>query len=223
MEQLFQRLAPSCAMVLKKNPATNAVDFLGSAFAVREDGHLFTAAEVVKDQESVLVSPAEDALGFQPTNREQLRCLAAVVVARDTRNNVALLRLTEPGVALRLSRDILGESESLRPGAAVMHLGFPFGRHGSVALTLRTGHLAAKVANPDGSRQLVVESSMYSGAAGGPVIDVRRGSIVGMLTSQLALLPKEEPGSPRKLVMPIQTDMSLAAPIEAGLALLSAA
>jgi hypothetical protein len=54
------------------------------------------------------------------------------------------------------------------------------------------------------------------------VIDVRRGSVVGVLTSQLALLPKEEPGSPRKLVMPIQTDMSLAAPIEAGLALLAA-
>ena len=221
MEELFRRLAPSCAMVLKRNPDTRGVEFLGSAFAVRADGRLFTAAEVVKGQDEILISPAEDALGFQPTSREQLRCFGAKVASLDAKNNVALLRLTDPAM-LRLPPELLGDSEAIHPGAEIMHLGFPFGRHGSLVLTARAGRLAAKVLTPEGNRQLVVDGTVYSGAAGGPLIDVHRGRIVGVLCSQLVLLPREG-DSGRKLVLPTQTDLSLAAPIEAALALLSAA
>lgn len=219
MEQLFQKLAPSCAMVLTKNPATGAVDFLGSAFAVRQDGYLFTAAELAKDRSELLVSPAVDALGFQLTSRDKLNCFPARVVKVDAANSIALLKLDD-SAQLRLPPDLLGDSEALAPGAAIMHLGFPFGRHGSLALAARTGHLAAKLQNPDGVRQLLVEGSMYSGSAGGPLIEVRRGRIVGVVTGQLALLPREGQ-TERKLALPIQTDLTLAAPVEAGLALLA--
>ncbi|HEV2212178.1 MAG TPA: serine protease [Gammaproteobacteria bacterium] len=220
MEELFRRLAPSCAMVLKKNPVTNAVEFLGSAFAVRQDGYLFTAAEVVKGQTQILVSPAEDALGFQPSTREQLHCFAAEVKGADAVNNVALLRIVDP-IALRLPPDLLGETEALRPGAELMQLGFPFGRHGTLILTARLGHLAAKMLTTDGRRQLLVDGAVYSGAAGGALVDLRRGRIVGVLGSQLALLPKEGEGA-GKLTLPLQTDLSLAAPIESASALLRA-
>lgn len=218
MEQLFQRLAPACAMVLKRNPATQAVDFLGSAFAVRQDGYLFTAAEVVKDGTEFVISPAEDTQGFQPSSREQLRGFAATVAAVDARNNVAMLKLSD-SAQLRLPADLLGESDSLLPGAELMHLGFPFGRHGSVALTLRTGRLAAKLLDPEGRRQLLVEGTAYSGAAGGPLVDLRRGRIVGVILNSLALVPKDGEAG-RKLTMPVQTDLSLAAPIETAAALL---
>ncbi|HET7176248.1 MAG TPA: serine protease [Gammaproteobacteria bacterium] len=218
MEQIFQRLAPSCAMVLTRNASGKGVDFLGSAFAVREDGYLFTAAEVVKDRTSLLVSPAEDALGFQSSSREQLRCFAAEVKAADAGNNVALLKIIDP-VSLRLLPDLLGETETLHPGAAMMQLGFPFGRHGTLVLTARTGHLAAKMLSTDGRRQLLVEGAVYSGAAGGALVDLRRGRIVGVLGSQLALLPKDSE-SAGKFTLPLQTDLSLAAPIEAATALL---
>jgi serine protease Do len=220
MERLFQTLAPSCAMLLIKNPANGAVEFLGSAFALREDGYLATAAELVKDRDEVLVSPAEDTLGFQVVSREKLRCFEAKVTARDPRHNVALLKLTD-SAGLRLPLDMIGETETLHPGAGIMHLGFPFGRHGSIALMARTGHLASKILNPEGVRQLVVEGSMYSGSAGGPVIEVKSGRIVGVLSSQLALLPREGE-TERKLVLPMATDLTLAAPIEAALAFLPA-
>lgn len=220
MQQLFQRLAPSCAMVLKKNPATGAVEFLGSAFAVRQDGYLFTAVEAVKDQAEVLVSPAEDATGFQPVKREQLRCFSARVISQDTVNKVALLKLTDQAM-LRLPPDLLGDSESIHPGAEILQLGFPFGRHGSIALAARAGHLVAKIQSPEGNRQLLVEGAVYSGAAGGPLVDVGRGRIVGVLLSQLALMPREDAG--KKFAVPLQTDLSLAAPIETAMALLSAA
>lgn len=220
MEQLFQKLAPSCAMVLTRNPTTGAVDFLGSAFAVRQDGYLFTAAEVVKDRAELLVSPSEDPSGFQPASREKLNCFPAHMVKLDAANNLALLKLTD-SAQLRLPPDLLGASAPLIPGAALMHLGFAFGRHGSLPLLARSGCLAAKTLSPAGNRQLLVEATAYSGAAGGPLIDVRSGRIVGVMLSPLALMPKDD--GAKKFSLPQQTDLSLAAPIEAALALLSAA
>jgi len=219
MEQLFQRLAPSCAMVLTRDQATGAVDFLGSAFAVRQDGHLFTAAEVVKDHGELLVSPAEDPAGFQPTSRDKLNCFAARVVKADARDGVALLRLGDQA-GLRLPPDLLGDSAALLPGTELMYLGFAFGRHGSLALTLRGGRLAAKIQDASGRRQLLVEGAAYSGMAGGPLVDARSGRIVGVVQNQLVLMPKDD-GS-RKFALPLQTDLSLAAPIEAAAALLPA-
>jgi len=205
-------------MVLSKNPATQALDFLGSAFAIRQDGYLFTAAAVTKDQTELFISPAEEPLGFQALTREKLHCFGAKLVAQDTRNNVALLKLTEPS-QLRLPPDLLGDSAAILPGATVMHLGFAFGRHGSLALTARSGCLAAKTLDPAGQKQLLVEGIAYSGSAGGPLIDAGRGRIVGVMLSPLALMPKDESG--KKFALPQQTDLSLAAPVEAAAALLA--
>lgn len=207
-------------MVLSKNPATQALDFLGSAFAVRQEGYLFTAAAVVKDQTELFISPVEEPTGFQALTREKLRCFGARLVAQDTQNNVALLKLTEPS-QLRLPPDLLGDSAAILPGAAVMHLGFAFGRHGSLALTARSGCLAAKTLDPTGQKQLLVEGVAYSGSAGGPLIDVGRGRIVGVMLSPLALMPKDESG--KKFALPQQTDLSLAAPVEAAAALMAGA
>ncbi|HSN17376.1 MAG TPA: serine protease [Gammaproteobacteria bacterium] len=222
MEQIFQRLAPSCAMLLTRNPATGAVDFLGSAFAVRQEGYLFTTAELVKDRNELLVSPAEDPAGFQPASRDKLNCFPAAVVKLDLPNNLALLKLIDPA-QLRLPPDLLGDSLSLLPGTPLMHLGFAFGRHGSLPLIARSGILCAKVQGPAGSRQLLVEGSAYSGAAGGPLIDARRGRIVGVMLSPLALLPQEAKTAAGKFALPLQTDLSIAAPIEAAVALLQTA
>lgn len=204
-------------MVLTRNASTGAVEFLGSAFAVRQDGHLFTTAEVVKDRNELLVSPAGDPTGYQLVSRDKLNCFPAAVVKLDAANNLALLRLTDRA-ELRLP-ELLGDSAALLPGAELMYLGFAFGRHGSLALTLRSGHLASKVQDPAGRRQLLVEGAAYSGAAGGPLVDVRRGRIVGVMLSQLVLMPKEDPA--KKFAMPLQTDLSLAAPIEVAAALLA--
>jgi S1-C subfamily serine protease len=220
MEQLFQKFTPTCAMVMEKDPGARGVEFLGSAFAVRQDGYLLTAAEVVKGKTQLLISPAEDPMGFQPMSREQLRCFGAEVVGLDEKNNLALLRLTDPA-QLRLPPDLLGDSSGLRPGAELLQLGFPFGRHGTLVLTARHSHLAAKMLSADGRQQLLVEGAVYSGAAGGALVDVQRGRIVGVLGSQLALLPKEGM-LPGKFNLPQQTDLSLAAPIEAAAALLRA-
>lgn len=215
MEQLFRKFAPLCAMVMK--PHADSVEFLGTAFAVHTDGYLITAARVVKDQKQIVISPSTDATGYQ-TSSPKLRCLAASVEQLDEQNDLALLKFSEP-INLKLPTGLFGNAEELLPGGAVMHLGYPFGKTGALALVMRSGCLAAKIETATGIRQLYVEGVAYSGAAGGPLIDVVQGRIVGIVNSQLGLLPPAKNAKGMKL--PIQLDLTYAAPVESGLELLA--
>jgi serine protease Do len=214
MEQIFRKFAPLCAMVMKPNG--ESVEFLGTAFAVHTDGYLITAAHLVKDQEQIVISPSTDATGYQTTS-PKLRCLAASVEQIDEQNDLALLKFREP-INLKLPTDLFGKAEKLIPGTAVMHLGYPFGKTGALALVMRSGHLAAKV-ETNGIKQLYVEGVAYSGAAGGPLIDTGQGRIVGIVNNQLGLLPPAKNAKGMKL--PIQLDLTYAAPVESGLELLA--
>lgn len=215
MEQAFRKFAPLCAMVMRPN--ADAVEFLGTAFAVHPDGYLITAAHVVKDQEHIVISPSTDATGYQTTS-PKLRCLAASVEKIDEQNDLALLKFDEP-VNLKLPSDLFGDAEKLLPGSAVMHLGYPFGKTGALALVMRSGCLSAKIEAASGARQLYVEGVAYSGSAGGPLIDTVRGRIVGIVNSQLGLLPPAK--NTKGMKLPIQLDLTYAAPVESGLALLA--
>ncbi|HET7922344.1 MAG TPA: serine protease [Gammaproteobacteria bacterium] len=208
MEQLFKKFAPLCAMVMKQNG--DSVDFLGTAFAVREDGYLATAAHVVKDQEKLLISPATDATGYQATS-QKLRCLAVSVVQMDEPHDVALLKLAE-AISLKLPPDLLGDADTLAPGASIAHLGYPFGKTGVLALALRSGVLAAKTESAQGIQQLYLEGSAYSGAAGGPVLDTRHSRVIGIITRQISLVPVAQ-ASGSDFRLPVMTDMTYASPI----------
>lgn len=203
-----------CAMVMKPNG--NSVDFLGTAFAIHEAGYLVTAAHVIKDQEQILISPSTDVTGYQATS-QKLRCIGASVVQVDESNDLALLKFDEP-INLKLPPDLFGDTDKLVPGTPIMHLGYPFGKTGSLILVMRSGRLAAKVEAGQGIKQLYVEGVAYSGAAGGPVVDAAQGRIIGVINSQIGLVPPGENDKGFKL--PIQLDLTYAAPIESGLKLL---
>lgn len=215
MEKIFSRFAPLCAIVMKAKG--DSVEFLGTAFAVHAAGYLLTAAHVVKDQEKIVISPSTDATGYQTTS-PKLRCLAASVEQLDEQNDLALLKFSEP-INLKLPTGLFGNADSLLPGSTVMHLGYPFGKTGALTLVMRSGCLAAKVETANGTRQLYLEGVAYSGAAGGPLIDTVQGRIVGIVNSQLGLLPPAK--NAKGLKLPIQLDLTYAAPIEAGLELLA--
>lgn len=217
MENVFRKFAPLCALVMK--PSGDSVEFLGTAFAVHSSGYLATAAHVVKGQGKIVISPSSDATGFQAAS-QKLRCIDTSVVEMDEKNDVALLKFNDP-VGLKLTGELFGDSNRLIPGAAIMHLGYPFGKTGSLVLAMRSGRLAAKVENPQGVRQLYVEGVAYSGAAGGPLIDVSRGTIVGVINQQLGLVPKPSERE-FEFKLPIATELTFAAPIDALLDLIPA-
>ena len=215
MEQLFRKFAPLCAMVMKPNGGS--VEFLGTAFAVHTEGYLITAAHVIKGQEQIVISPATNATGYQAA-AQKLRAIAAPVQQLDEANDLALLKFSEP-VQLKLPTNLFGDANMAGPGTPIMHLGYPFGTSGSLMLVMRSGHLAAKVETAQGIKQLYVEGIAYSGAAGGPLIDVAQGRIIGVINNQIGLVPKST-GADNDFKLPVLTELTFAAPINAVAALL---
>ncbi|HET7395574.1 MAG TPA: serine protease [Gammaproteobacteria bacterium] len=216
MEKLFRKFAPLCAMVMKPNG--ESVEFLGTAFAVHKDGYLVTAAHVVKGQEQIVISPTTNVTGYQTTSNK-LRALAASVVQLDEANDLALLELKQP-MQLQLPANLLGDADAISPGTKIMHLGYPFGTSGSLILVMRSGHLTAKVEATQGIKQLYVEGIAYSGAAGGPLVDATKGNIIGIVNSQIGLVPKPT-GADNDYKLPVLTELTFATPINVVTALLN--
>lgn len=210
MENIFRKFAPLCAMVMKPNG--ESVEFLGTAFAVHSGGYLATAAHVVKDQPDIVISPATDVTGYQASPLK-LRAIGASIARLDELNDLALIKFNEP-VKLKLPEQLFGDADALTPGTPVMHLGYPFGNTGAQVVLMRSGFLAAKVEVEQQIKRLYVEGVAYSGAAGGPLIDAARGNIIGVINSQLGLLPKPKAAG-NEFKLPIMTDLSFAAPVNA--------
>jgi serine protease Do len=98
----------------------------------------------------------------------------ARVVARDTRRDLALLRLDTGAIGSSLPTPRIGAPRSLRPGELVMALGHPLGiEH---ALALGVVHVA-----PDARRSpyVVADIRLAPGNSGGPLADAD-GRIVGV-------------------------------------------
>jgi S1-C subfamily serine protease len=114
----------------------------------------------------------------------------------------------------------LGDADAISPGTKIMHLGYPFGTSGSLILVMRSGHLTAKVEATQGIKQLYVEGIAYSGAAGGPLVDATKGNIIGIVNSQIGLVPKPT-GADNDYKLPVLTELTFATPINVVTALLN--
>lgn len=102
------------------------------------------------------------------------RAFRGTVTARDTHNDLAVLRIP----ALDLTAASIGDARPLRPGELVLAVGHPFGVRG--ALTVGVVSNAHRPARPGVGRELVVaDVRLGPGNSGGPLADAR-GRVVGI-------------------------------------------
>ncbi|WP_169742790.1 S1C family serine protease [Muricoccus aerilatus] len=139
----------------------------GSGVVVSDAGHILTADHVIESCRSLKVIQ----IGAS--------AVAADVVGRDSRNDLALLRVATPlpnVASLRL--------EALRNGEAVVAFGYPLG--GLLASTgnVTFGNVSALVGLRDDSRMLQISAPVQPGNSGGPLLDMG-GRLVGVVQSKL--------------------------------------
>ncbi|PZR07363.1 MAG: hypothetical protein DI532_23595 [Azospirillum brasilense] len=139
----------------------------GSGVVVSESGHILTADHVIEDCKTLRVTQVGSSQ------------IAAEVVGRDPRNDLALLKAASPlptVVSLRI--------EALRNGEAVVAYGYPLG--GLLASTgnVTFGNVSALVGMRDDSRMLQISAPVQPGNSGGPLLDMR-GRLVGIVQSKL--------------------------------------
>jgi serine protease Do len=135
---------------------------LGSGFIINANGYIVTNHHVVEGATQVRVKLADG------------RELAARVVGRDSRTDLALLKVE----ATDLPVVALGDSAALQVGEAVMAVGNPFG----LAQTVTTGIVSAtgRVIGAGPYDDFIqTDASINPGNSGGPLVNAR-GQVVGI-------------------------------------------
>ena len=140
----------------------------GSGIVIGKGGEILTNAHVVDRCDAITIQLASK------------KADTAVLVARDQKNDLALLRVANPPPAVAAFRD----GASVRAGDTVVALGYPLPSLLSSSATLTVGYVSALSGLEDDARYLQISAPVQPGNSGGPLLDAS-GHLAGIVTSKL--------------------------------------
>lgn len=138
----------------------------GSGFIVDANGTVVTNNHVVKDASEVSVTMDDG------------RELPARVIGRDSRTDIAVLKVDAPG---KLPFLRLGDSSAVRPGEWVVAMGNPFGLGGSVTAGIVSA-LGRDIGSGPYDQYIQVDAPINQGNSGGPLF-AQDGRVIGINTA----------------------------------------
>jgi Trypsin-like peptidase domain len=140
----------------------------GSGVVIGARGEILTNSHVVE---------ACTEINVQFSSRDSGK---AVLVARDEKNDLAVVRANKPSAAIAAFRD----GPPVRTGDTVIALGYPLS--GLLASTgnLSLGNVSALAGLGDDSRYLQISAPVQPGNSGGPLLDAS-GHLIGIVTAKL--------------------------------------
>ena len=141
----------------------------GTGFFVNSDGTMVTNAHVVENCASIRVTTPTSAIA------------AATIIARDIRNDLALLRT---GLAANKTAVF---RPTIRLGESVEAFGYPLTNVLATSGNFTLGNVSALVGIGDDSRYLQISVPVQPGNSGGPLLD-QSGSLVGVVSAKLNAL-----------------------------------
>src|SRR5208282_79302 len=143
----------------------------GTGVAIGAKGEILTNAHVVEGCQRISVK-------FASGHSE-----VAELVARDEKNDLAVVRLT--GTNNRpASVAMFREGAPIRPGDAVVALGYPLAGLLATTANLSVGNVSALAGLGDDSRYVQISAPVQPGNSGGPLLDAS-GHLVGIVTAKL--------------------------------------
>ncbi|MDO8519592.1 MAG: DegQ family serine endoprotease [Deltaproteobacteria bacterium] len=164
-----RRLNPYYGPFSPREPSEREDHSLGTGFIIDAQGHIITNNHVVEGADEIKV------------NLDDGRSLKALIVGRDPRLDIAVLKTAEPG-SYPFVR--LGDSDALEVGDWVVAVGNPFG----LGQTVTAGIVSAKArvlgAGPYDDF-IQTDASINPGNSGGPLFN-SRGEVVGINTAMIA-------------------------------------
>lgn len=140
----------------------------GTGFFVDRRGHLLTNAHVVQPCATVKIRGSATPLEL---------------VRVDQENDLAILKQSTPAPAVATFR----EGRGIRPGDAVVSVGFPLTGLLASEANVTTGGVSALAGLGDDFRFLQITAPVQPGNSGGPLFD-SSGNVVGVVTSKLDAL-----------------------------------
>jgi len=143
----------------------------GSGVIVDRLGYILTNNHVVENAGEIEVRLSDD------------RKFKAVLVGRDPKSDLAVLRIEAPPASLPVA--LLGDSDALRVGQWAIAIGNPFGldRTVTVGIISATGRTRVGVATYEAFIQ--TDASINPGNSGGPLLNLQ-GRVIGINTAIVA-------------------------------------
>jgi serine protease Do len=139
---------------------------VGSGIILSADGYVLTNYHVVEQASEIAVRLLDD------------RKLPARVVGRDSRTDLALLKVEATGLSVLP----LGNSDTLEVGELVLAIGNPFGLDHSVSLGI-VSRKGRALGGPGAFDEYIqTDASVNPGNSGGPLINTR-GEVIGINTA----------------------------------------
>lgn len=158
----------------------------GSAFLI--DRGLITNSHVIRPPGSIdaIVIRFEDSeqdIRLLPEN-----CYDSIIVeSAEHERDFALIDLSEPELENR-HRFKFGESSDVCVGEQVLFLGFPFGMP---QLTAHMGYISS-IHEQQSATFIQIDGSVNGGNSGGPLVDLKSGNVVGIVTRAFKGIVEQE-------------------------------
>jgi serine protease Do len=164
-EMMQQFLGPNAQRLLQQQ-SQQPTHALGSGFVIDPNGYVVTNNHVIDDASDIQVTLADGST------------VAARVVGRDTKTDLALLKIPAPRPLPYLA---FGDSRRARVGDWVIAVGNPFGLGGSVSAGIISANKRDISAGPYDDF-LQIDAPINPGNSGGPLFD-QSGQVIGIDTA----------------------------------------
>jgi S1-C subfamily serine protease len=163
-------LAPPKSAAPPPRPAGKKLEIesAGTGFVVSKRGHVLTNAHVVEGCREVRTRAPAGGGGVTP------------VIASDTKNDLALVRVSSAPPSVATFRDGRG----VRQGEGVVAIGFPLRGLLASGANLTTGTISALAGLRDDTRYLQITAPVQPGNSGGPLLD-QSGNVIGVIVGKL--------------------------------------
>jgi S1-C subfamily serine protease len=138
---------------------------VGSGVVIGAHGEVLTNAHVVESCAKISVRSSSASTAY--------------LVARDEKNDLAVVRSNLP-----LSSVVVFREGAVRPGDAVVALGYPLSGLLATTANLSVGNVSALAGLGDDSRYLQISAPVQFGNSGGPLLDTS-GHLIGIVTGKL--------------------------------------
>ena len=158
---------PAALEAPKAAPSTPVI-VTGSAFYVTTDGDLVTNNHVVKGCDGAIV----------------VRHGAAKIVARDNKNDLALLHLVARPEAGTV-RPVSFRSAPIQLGEAVYVLGYPYAGALDNGVNFTNGMVSSVAGMDNDSTRFQLTAPVQPGNSGGPVLD-QSGNLIGIVVARMS-------------------------------------
>jgi len=175
---LIQRYENGCLMLMDHRD--DGYHFVGTAFIVHSGGYLLTAAHLLNELTNPVLVRAGQPGKFTSLSREDATPHTFTCVQKDVAHDIALLKMDIPE-EIESPPHIIGNTETLEEGTFLFTAGVSFGHLRIHNVLVMRAMLSAKLMTPNDTEILLFDTTLHPGDAGGPIININDGRIVGVM------------------------------------------